>query len=39
MYRFAAACQDEPIVFGAARPGYFNQQVWQWIEFMQAQNI
>ncbi len=38
-YKFAAAWEDEPIVFGASRPGYSNQQVSDWIEFMKKQNI
>lgn len=37
-YKFAAACK-EAIVFGAARPGYSNEQVQQWIRFMQTQTI
>jgi protein-tyrosine phosphatase len=39
MYKFAAASADERIVFGAARPGYTDKQVTQWIEFMQMQDI
>lgn len=39
MYKFAAAAIDEPLVFGAARPGYANKQVREWIEFMQQQGI
>lgn len=39
MDKFAAASAHELIVFGAARPGYTNQQVAQWIEFMQNQGI
>lgn len=39
MYKFASASANEPIVFGSARPGYRNEQVNQWIEFMQNQNI
>ncbi|MFB2918171.1 MULTISPECIES: protein-tyrosine phosphatase family protein [Aerosakkonema] len=39
MYKFAAASEDESIVYGAARPGYKNIQVDRWIEFMQQQNI
>ncbi|MBH8554756.1 dual specificity protein phosphatase family protein [Nostocaceae cyanobacterium CENA357] len=39
MYKFAAASENEPIVFGSARPGYSNEQVTEWIEFMQNQNI
>ncbi|WP_414574279.1 dual specificity protein phosphatase family protein [Nostoc sp. CCY 9925] len=38
-YKFAAAWEDEPIVFGASRPGYSNQQVSDWIEFMKKQKI
>ncbi|WP_442940676.1 protein-tyrosine phosphatase family protein [Nostoc sp.] len=30
---------NEPIVFGASRPGFSNQQVSDWIEFMKKQNI
>ncbi|MBD2495398.1 dual specificity protein phosphatase family protein [Nostoc sp. FACHB-280] len=39
MYRFAAAGEQELIVFGACRPGYSNKQVSHWINFMKAQNI
>ncbi len=39
MYKFAAASENELIVFGSARPGYSNKQVNQWIEFMQKQGI
>lgn len=39
MYKFAAASENEPIVFGSARPGYRNEQVNEWIEFMLHQNI
>jgi protein-tyrosine phosphatase len=39
MYKFAAAAANEPIVFGSARPGYTDEQVNEWIEFMQDQNI
>ncbi|MDF5730794.1 MAG: dual specificity protein phosphatase family protein [Rhizonema sp. PD38] len=38
-YKFAAAWEHEPIVFGACRPGYSNQQVSDWVEFMKHQNI
>jgi protein-tyrosine phosphatase len=34
MYKFAAASTNESIVFGSARPGYTEEQVIQWIEFM-----
>ncbi|BAU13512.1 dual specificity protein phosphatase [Leptolyngbya sp. NIES-3755] len=37
MYKFAAACEGESIVFGSARPEYEN--VSDWIEFMKAQGI
>jgi protein-tyrosine phosphatase len=39
MYKFAAASENELIVFGSSRPGYTNKQVNQWIEFMQNQGI
>ncbi len=39
MYKFAPAAKNEPIVFGAARPGYSDKQVAKWIEFMQNQDI
>lgn len=39
MYKFAAASAHEPIVFGAARPGYTTERVDRWIEFMQHQGI
>jgi protein-tyrosine phosphatase len=39
MYKFAAASENELIVFGSARPGYTNKRVNQWIEFMQNQGI
>jgi protein-tyrosine phosphatase len=39
MYKFAPASEYEPIVFGSARPGYSNEQVNEWIEFMQNQGI
>ncbi len=39
MYKFAGASKDELIVFGSARPGYTNEQVNEWIEFMQNQSI
>ncbi|MBE9189054.1 dual specificity protein phosphatase family protein [Gloeocapsopsis crepidinum LEGE 06123] len=39
MYKFASAAEDEPIVFGSARPGYRNEQVKEWIKFMQYQDI
>ncbi|MCU0535812.1 MAG: dual specificity protein phosphatase family protein [Hydrococcus sp. Prado102] len=39
MYKFAAACESENIVFGCARPGYSNEEVKQWLDFMQTQEI
>ncbi|WP_375511584.1 dual specificity protein phosphatase family protein [uncultured Nostoc sp.] len=39
MYKFAPAWENEQIVFGAARPGYTNNKVQDWIEFMKCQDI
>jgi protein-tyrosine phosphatase len=39
MYKFAPAWEKEQIVFGAARPGYTDKNVQDWIEFMKRQNI
>jgi protein-tyrosine phosphatase len=39
MYKFAAASEDEAIVFGSSRPGYTDVQVSKWIEFMQDRGI
>jgi hypothetical protein len=39
MYKFSAASENEPIVFGSAHPGYSNEKVNKWIEFMQSQEI
>ncbi|MBW4638448.1 MAG: dual specificity protein phosphatase family protein [Gloeocapsa sp. UFS-A4-WI-NPMV-4B04] len=39
MYKFAAASKQEITVFGAAKPGYSEQNVRDWIEFMQSQKI
>jgi protein-tyrosine phosphatase len=39
MYKFSAASENEPIVFGSARPGYSDEKVNEWIEFMQSQAI
>ena len=39
MYKFNAADEKEAIVFGAARPGYSNEEVDNWIQFMQEQGI
>ena len=37
--KFAAASKNEPIVFGSAQPGYSNEQVNEWLQFMQGQAI
>jgi hypothetical protein len=34
MHKFAAASENELIVFGAARPGYRDAEIARWIEFM-----
>jgi len=39
MYNFAAAGQQESIVFGAAKPGYASQEIRAWIDFMRAKNV
>ncbi|MEG4535338.1 dual specificity protein phosphatase family protein [Microcoleus sp. D2_18a_D3] len=39
MDKFAAASENELIVFGAARPGYRDAELARWIEFMQGHNI
>ncbi|MEG4108442.1 phosphatase domain-containing putative toxin [Microcoleus sp. S13_C5] len=39
MHNFAAASENELIVFGAARPGYRDAEIARWIEFMQGNNI
>jgi protein-tyrosine phosphatase len=39
MYKFAAASVDELIVFGCTRPGYTDDQVRKWIEFMLDRDI
>jgi protein-tyrosine phosphatase len=39
MYHFAPASAEERIVFGAARPGYTDTQVNDWIVFMQRRGI
>ena len=39
MYKFAPASKQEPIVFGSARPGYSSQEVADWLEYMQSQEI
>lgn len=38
-YKFAAAQQDETIVFGASRPRYSDQKVDAWLNFMREQGI
>ena len=39
MYKFAAASEQEITVFGAARPGFSEQKVCDWLEFMKSQKI
>jgi protein-tyrosine phosphatase len=39
MHKFAPASEDERIVFGAAKPGYGDEQVEQWVWFMQEHGI
>jgi len=39
MYKFAAAAENEQIVFGSARPEYTDERVCEWIEFMQNRDI
>ncbi|WP_414517941.1 dual specificity protein phosphatase family protein [Nostoc sp. PCC 9305] len=39
MYKFAPAWEKEQIVFGAARPGYTDKNVQDWIEFIKRQDI
>ncbi|MDZ8183795.1 MAG: dual specificity protein phosphatase family protein [Nostoc sp. ChiSLP02] len=39
LYKFAPASENEEVVFGAARPGYSNKRVEEWIEFMKRQGI
>jgi hypothetical protein len=34
MHKFAAASENELIVFGAARPGYRDAEIARWIEFI-----
>lgn len=38
-YKFAPAATNEAIVFGAARPGYADTAVNEWLAFMQRQGI
>jgi protein-tyrosine phosphatase len=39
MFKFASASENELIVFGSARPGYTDEQVSEWLEFVQGQGI
>ena len=39
MYKFAPAWEQETLVFGASQPGYTDNQVYDWIEFMKSQNM
>lgn len=39
LYKFAPASETEQTIFGAARPGYSNLKVLEWIEFMQNKDI
>jgi protein-tyrosine phosphatase len=39
MYKFAPASQQEMIVFGSGRPGYGEEQIQEWLEFMMGQGI
>ena len=39
MYKFSAASKYESIVFGAARPGYSDERVNQWVDWMKEQDI
>jgi len=39
MYKFAAASEQELAVFGSARPGFSEQKVRDWLEFMKGQKI
>ncbi|MBD2680866.1 MULTISPECIES: dual specificity protein phosphatase family protein [Nostoc] len=38
-YKFAPAWENEQVVFGAMRPGYTNEMVEDWIQFMKRQGI
>ena len=38
-YRFAPAAPEEAIVFGAARPGYKEEALMQWIAYVRQQGI
>ncbi|GJD17506.1 dual specificity protein phosphatase [Rivularia sp. IAM M-261] len=39
MYKFCAADEKETIVYGAAKPGYLNEEVDKWVQFMQEQDM
>jgi protein-tyrosine phosphatase len=39
IHNFAAANEFETIVFGSSRPGYSDQSVSDWIQFMKSQGI
>jgi hypothetical protein len=39
MYKFNAADEQENIVFGAAKPGYSDEEVANWVNFIQEQGI
>lgn len=39
MYKFAAAWENEPFVFGAKKPGYSDTKVSDWVEFMKRFGI
>jgi protein-tyrosine phosphatase len=39
MYKFAAAWDQDAIIFGSARPRQSNSEVERWIEFMRSQGI
>jgi protein-tyrosine phosphatase len=39
MYKFAAASEHEPIVFGAAKPGFSSEKIAHWLGFMQELGI
>lgn len=39
MYKFAAAWENELIVFGASKPGYSDTQVRDWVSFMKRFGI
>lgn len=38
-FNFGPASADEPIVYGAARPGYSAAEVQRWVAFMKQQGI